>query len=103
MELSSFPVHILAGVGLIGLRRWARHMLLAGGALALPWLPVLPLRMQSLWSPLVDYGSLRPYLPQAVMLTILVIDVLVYAALVGYPDVAESFGEKAGDPYFSGE
>jgi hypothetical protein len=96
-------IMIIAGVGLIGLQRWARHMLLAGGALALPWLPVLPLRVQSLWSHMVDYDSLQPYLPRTVVLTIMVIDVLVYAVLIGYPDVAESFGEKGGDPYFAGE
>lgn len=96
-------IMVVAGVGLIGLQRWARHMLLAGGALALPWLPVLPYPTQSFFSHIVDYNSLRPFLPQAVMLTIMVIDVLAYAVLVFYPDVAESFGEKGGDPYFTGE
>lgn len=100
-----FPIFalimVIAGFGLLGLRRWARHMLLAGGVLALPWLPELPLRLT--WVPIVHYGVLAPYLPRAVMMTIVVIDVVVYATLVWYPDVAESFGEKRGDPYYSND
>ena len=92
---------IVAGLGLLWLQPWARHMLLAGGALALPWLPVIPYRFY--WGPIVDYGTLKPYLPRAVMMTIVVIDVVVYATLVCYPDVAQAFGEKPGDPYYSGE
>jgi hypothetical protein len=94
-------IMILAGLGLLALQPWARHMLLAGGALALPWLPVLPMRFT--WGPIVSYGTLQPYLPRTVMMTIMVIDVVVYATLVCYPDVAESFGEKGGDPYYTGD
>ncbi len=94
-------IMFIAGLGLLALRPWARHILLAGGALALPWLPLHPMRLQ--WGPIVTYGALQPYLPRAVMMTIMVIDVVVYATLVCYPDVADAFGEKGGDPYYSGE
>jgi hypothetical protein len=96
-------IMIIAGLGLLALQRWARHMFLLGGLLALPWFPVLPSLTGSGFGPIVDYQLLRPYLPRTVMMAIMVIDVLVYAALLFYPDVAESFGEKGGDPYFTND
>jgi hypothetical protein len=94
-------VMIIAGIGLLGLQRWARHMFLLGGLLSLPWLPSLPFRPPYYLGPIVDYHSLEPFLPRTAMLAIVVIDVVVYVALMFYPDVAESFGEKGGDPFFS--
>jgi hypothetical protein len=94
-------IMIVAGLGLLALQPWARHMLLGGGVLAVPWLPMLPLRYK--FGPIVDYGAMQPYLPRTLMMTIMVIDVVVYATLVCYPDVAESFGERRGDPYYTGD
>jgi hypothetical protein len=91
-------VMIIAGAGLLWLQPWARHMFLFGGLLSLPWLPI---RTVQSYGPIVDYRLLQPYLPQRVMMAIVVIDVLVYAALIFYPDVSESFGEKGGDPFFN--
>src|SRR6202012_553768 len=80
-------IMVIAGFGLLHLQPWARHMLLGGGALGLPWLPHL--YMHFTWGPIVDYGAMQPYLPRHLMMAIMVVDVVVYATLVGYPDVAE--------------
>jgi hypothetical protein len=93
-------VLIIAGWGLLMLRRWARHLFLFGGMLALPWLPNLPYRPPYIGS-ILDYGDLKPFLPRTVMLAIIVIDALVYVALMYYPDVAAAFREKGGDPFFN--
>jgi hypothetical protein len=94
---------VVAGFGLWTMQPWARHLFLVGGALSLPWLPIFPLRVQMMWGPIFDYHLLEPYMPRAVMSTMIVIDLLVYAALVCYPDVAQSFGESSGDPYYSSD
>lgn len=93
---------VVAGFGLWARQPWARHLFLVGGTLSLPWLPIYPLRVQMMWGPIFDYHLLQPYMPRAVMSAMLVIDLLVYASLVLYPDVAQSFGEPSGDPYYSG-
>jgi hypothetical protein len=100
-------VMLIAGFGLWLLQGWARHMFLFGGALAIPWLPRwlpwLPMNWKMPLGPIVNYGDLDPYLPQAVMMTIFVADVFVYAVLIYYPDVAIAFGQSYGDPYYTGE
>jgi hypothetical protein len=90
---------LIAGVGLLRLQAWARHMLLFQGILGVPWLP----RTSSMHFSLnntFDYDSVAQYLPRTVMLWILMIDSLIYAVMVWYPDVAEAFGEQSGDPYY---
>ena len=94
---------LIAGIGLWLLKGWARQMFLFGGTLALPWLPALPMRWKMTYGPIVDYQSLEPFLPRAVMLTVLLVDALVYAVLIYYPDVATAFGQSYGDPYYVGE
>jgi hypothetical protein len=37
------------------------------------------------------------------MLAMMVIDALAYVTLIYYPDVSAAFGERDGDPYFTGE
>jgi hypothetical protein len=94
---------LVAGLGLLALQPWARHMFLAAGLLGLPWLPQIPLRMPLLSMSVLDYQILQPYLPRTLMLSMLVIDALAYVTLIYYPDVSAAFGERDGDPYFTGE
>jgi hypothetical protein len=94
---------VVAGFGLWAVQPWARHLFLFGGALSLPWLPAIPLKVQMMWGPIFDYHILEPYMPRTVMTAMFLIDLLVYATLVAYPDVAQSFGEPSGDPYYSGD
>lgn len=92
---------VVAGFGLWTLQPWGRHLFLVGGALSLPWLPIYPLRVQTMWGPIFDYHLLQPWMPRNVMSAMMLIDIAVYATLIWYPDVAQSFGEPVGDPYYS--
>jgi hypothetical protein len=58
-------------------------------------------RMPLLSGSVLGYQIFQPYLPRTAMLAIMVIDAVAYLTLVCYPDVAESFGERGGDPCYT--
>ena len=91
-------IMVVAGIGLLALAPWARHMFLITGTLGLPWLPHG--FSVGVFNSILDYGLLKQYLPRDLMLTMVVLDALVYAALMGSSS-SRAFGESQGDPFYN--
>ncbi len=82
---------LIVGAGLLGLKKWARHLLIAtSGVTVLIWLRGITIRQWALGESLF-----RDELARETVYAVIVLNAVIFLCLTVYPDVVEAFEDRS--------